>query len=296
MHRSSPESYQGSERWEMLRLLRRLCLTTSADLIGRLCADTAQHSTIVRDWFNNMTARLEARIQATGHRDGPEAMVMATLSDPDRCADHLSPSLEALCKAWKLKQAQRFEALLWNLLSQHFKRKMDELDGFAGGHGTHRLRAHRRLEQLARQLTKARIDARPYPSLAELAADLAIEVRRLGLEKQLPSTPSKILDYLYASEAATAVTEDPWDEALILDQITSPETWVQLQQCLERLPESAQAALSLAVGLTEAPVFLDDQSFAIHYGANREAMRKRALRAREALLRCLFETEAASEM
>jgi hypothetical protein len=283
------------ERWEMLRLVRRLCLAHKDDLLAALCpAGDGLVSTLDR-WFGALRQCLEGTIRATGNRDGREAMAMALLRDADGCGAAVAPSLAELCRAWRLDLESRVDSVLWNTLSQFLKRKMDELDGYAGGHGTHVLQARRRLERMAKDLTQRKAAASPpsrYGSLAELAADMALEVRRSNLTKQLPATPTKILEYLYESQAATAVTEDPWDETLMLGEICSPETWIQLEQCLALLPKDLHEAMSIALGLSDEPVFLNDDAYFRHYGVGREAMRKRAAKARNRLLACLCGDEA----
>jgi hypothetical protein len=176
-------------------------------------------------------------------------------------------------------------------MSQFFKRKMDELDGYGAGHGTHVLQARRRLDKLAKNLVERRANSTNgssrYPSLVELAADMAVEVRERGLEKQIPATPSKILEYLYESEAMSALTEDVWDDRLVLEEIASPEDLLLLEQCLQLLPEELSKAVLIKLGLSDDPVFIDEESFKQYYGVGREAMRKRVNYARKMLLDCL---------
>ncbi|MBK1646488.1 hypothetical protein CKO25_17920 [Thiocapsa imhoffii] len=288
----TPLVYQDMARWQMLRLLRRICLLHKAELLERLCGRQPDISEMLTTWFSNLTRHLESIIRSSGHRDGREAMAMALFRDAEGCAGAMSPSMGDICKAWHHGLENRIDSLLWNKLSQFFKRKMDELDGFAGGHGTHVLQARRRLEKMVRALRERRAAAsgstKAYRSLAELAADVAVEVRKGGLEKQLPATPSKILEYLYESEAAQAVIEDPWDDTLVLTEITSPETWIQLEQCIERLPPDWRIAVNVSLGLDEEPHFMNEAAFVQHYGVGREAMRKRASKARQQLLDCLL--------
>jgi hypothetical protein len=286
------------ERWEMLRLVRRLCLARKEDLLAALCPAGGDLVSTFDGWFGALRQCLEETIRASENRDGREAMAMALLLDADGCATALAPSLMELCRAWRLDVGSRVDAVLWNTLSQFFKRKMDELDGYAGGHGTHVLQARRRLERMAKDLTQRKAATTPpsrYHSLAELAADMAFEIRRSNLTKQLPATPTKILEYLYESEAATAVTEDPWDETLILGEICSPDTWIQLEQCLALLPKDLREAMTIALGLSNEPVFLNDDAYLRHYGVGREAMRKRAAKARNRLLACLCGDDADAE-
>ena len=249
---TSPIVYQGIERWEMLRLVRRLCLQGKDELLERLCGGNADPGETVEAWFSGIQRRLEDSIRATGARDGREAMTMGLFCDSASAVQALSASLPALCRAWARDTESKSESIFWNTLNQYFKRKMDELDGYGGGHGTHVLQARRRIDKMAKELVASKAK-RPkgrnsYASLAELAADLAIEVRKRHLEKQLPATPTKILEYLYEAEAATAVTEDPWDDKLILGDIVSYGTLIQLEQCIQLLPAELREALMTKFG------------------------------------------------
>jgi hypothetical protein len=102
--------------------------------------------------------------------------------------------LEPLCTAYRHNRDNRVEQLLWNVLSQHFKDKMDQLDGFGGGPGSHQLQVLRRIEQLSRELEKKR--GKPYADIAELAADLLLEIQSRSMSN-MPQTVATILEYLY---------------------------------------------------------------------------------------------------
>lgn len=294
---TSPIVYQGIERWEMLRLVRRLCLQGKDELLENLCGSTADPGETVEAWFHVIRRRLEESIRATGARDGREAMTMALFCDSASALQALSASLPALCRAWARDTESKTESVFWNTLNQYFKRKMDELDGYGGEHGTHVLQAKRRIDKMAKELVESRAAQRKgrnrYASLADLAADLAVEVRRRHLEKQLPATPTKILEYLYESEATAAVSEDPWDDKLILGEIVSSETLIQFEQCIEILPAELREALTAKFGASEEPVFLDDEAYKRHYGIGREAMRKRVFKAQRQLLACLLSGDIA---
>ena len=222
---------------------------------------------------------------------------MSLFCDSASALQALSASLPALCRAWARDTDSKIESIFWNTLNQYFKRKMDELDGYGGGHGTHILQARRRLDKMAKELVESTAGQpkgqNRYASLAALAADLAVEVRRRHLEKQLPATPTKILEYLYESEAAAAVSEDPWDDKLILGEIVSSETLIQLEQCIQLLSAELRDALTIKFGPSEEPVFLDDDAYKRHYGIGREAMRKRVFKAQRQLLACLLDDDLA---
>lgn len=287
--------YQGMiARRHLLAYLRRLCIVHHREgLLSRICAACASADSgialdrAVRVWGEGLQRKLESVIRGDPDERGKMARAaMGLLFDSAGQAQVIASVLEPLCAAYRHNRESRVEQLLWNVLSQHFKDKMDQLDGFGGGPGSHQLQALRRIEQLGRELEKRR--GKPYGDLPELAADLLVEIQTRSLSN-LPQTVATILEYLYASNAraAESLDDDTQRIELVAEFLATPDALIQLEQCLENLSSELRQALAIKFGLDDEPVFLREIDFKNHYGFGWETLRKRADHARRLLADCL---------
>lgn len=287
--------YQGMiARRHTLTFLRRLCVVHHREpLLSRICAVCASEDPsvaldqAVKVWSEGLQRELERVIRSDPDERGQLARAaMGLLFDSAGQAQVIASVLEPLCTAYHHNRESRVEQLLWNVLSQHFKDKMDQLDGFGGGPGSHQLQVLRRIEQLCRELEKRR--GKPYADFAELAADLLVEIQTRALSN-LPQTVATILEYLYASNAraAESLDDDTQRIELIAEFLATPEVLIQLEQCLEQLTSELRQALAIKFGLDSEPVFLRESDFKNHYGFGWETLRKRADHARRLLADCL---------
>ncbi|MEI2780096.1 MAG: hypothetical protein V9H25_02090 [Candidatus Competibacter sp.] len=287
--------YQGMiARRHTLTFLRRLCVVHHREaLLSRICAACAGEDPrvaldqAVKIWSEELQRKLESVIRGDPDERGQLARAaMGLLFDSAGQAQVIASVLEPLCTAYRHNRESRVEQLLWNVLSQHFKDKMDQLDGFGGGPGSHQLQVLRRIEQLCRELEKRR--GKPYADFAELAADLLVEIQTRALSN-LPQTVATILEYLYASNAraAESLDDDTQRIELIAEFLATPEVLIQLEQCLEQLTSELRQALAIKFGLDSEPVFLRESDFKNHYGFGWETLRKRADHARRLLADCL---------
>lgn len=287
--------YQGMiARRHTLTFLRRLCVVHHREaLLSQICAACAGEAPsvaldqAVKVWSEELQRKLESVIRGDPDERGQMARAaMGLLFDSAGQAQVIASVLEPLCAAYRHNRESRVEQLLWNVLSQHFKDKMDQLDGFGGGPGSHQLQVLRRIEQLCRELEKRR--GKPYADFAELAADLLVEIQTRALSN-LPQTVATLLEYLYASNAraAESLDDDTQRIELIAEFLATPEVLIQLEQCLEQLTSELRQALAIKFGLDSEPVFLRESDFKNHYGFGWETLRKRADHARRLLADCL---------
>jgi hypothetical protein len=287
--------YQGMiARRHTLAYLRRLCVVRHREaLLSRICAACADErpsvglAQTVKVWSEGLQWELELVIRGDPDERGQMARAaMGLLFDSAGQARVIEGILEPLCTAYRRNLESRVEQLLWNVLGQHFKDKMDQLDGFGGGPGSHQLQVLRRIEQLCRELEQRR--GKPYADLAELAADLLVEIQTRALSN-LPQTVATLLEYLYASNAraAESLDDDAQRIELIAEFLATPDVLIQLEQCLEQLSSELRQALAIKFGLDSEPVFLREIDFKNHYGFGWETLRKRADHARRLLADCL---------
>jgi len=289
MNEQSEFMYQGYKRGQYLGLLRRLCLERYRDeLLERLCKDginNEQCEIIVSEWIHILCTEIESQIRsdtATSIASG----AMTLLYDVPTQSKLLLSAAHELCDAYHGDDTTRLNGMLWTILSQHFKEKMDQLDAAGGGKGTHQLQVTRRIEQLIHHLQEQRGGA--FQSMPELANALQQEIQQQQLNN-MPTTLKKIMEYLYIIDSRYQVELD--DEAqhvdLIAMHIAQPELMLQLQQCLQQLTPEFSQALSIKFELGNEPVFLKETDFKTHYGYGKEALRKRAAKALAQLLDCL---------
>lgn len=289
--------YQGMiARRHILAYLRRLCVVHHREaLLSQICAIAAgagEHSGVpltqaVKVWGEGLQWELELVIRGDPDDRGQMARAaMGLLFDSAGQVQVIEGILEPLCTAYRHNRDNRVEQLLWNVLSQHFKDKMDQLDGFGGGPGSHQLQVLRRIEQLSRELEKKR--GKPYADIAELAADLLLEIQSRSMSN-MPRTVATILEYLYASNAraAESLDDDTRRIELIAEFLATPDLLIQLEQCLEKLLPELRQALAIKFGLDSEPVFLREMDFKNHYGFGWETLRKRADKARFLMSDCL---------
>ncbi len=294
--------YQGIvARRRLLAYLRRLCVVHHREaLLSRICVPCAGDSSsvalaqAVKAWGEGLQRELESVIRRDSDERGQIARAaIGLLFDSAGQAQVIASVLEPLCMAYRhhrerLTDERRVEQLLWNVLSQHFKDKMDQLDGFGGGPGSHQLQVLRRIEQLSRELEQRR--GKLYADLAELAADLLLEIQARAMSN-MPRTVVTILEYLYASNAraAESLDDDTQRIELIAEFLATPDVLIQLEQCLEQLSSELRQALAIKFGLEREPAFLREIDFKNHYGFGWETLRKRADQARRLLADCLRE-------
>jgi len=152
--------YQGYQRALMLKYLHRLCIQRHRDaLLEPACVDCGDDLSdeVGRDgaadvgaddglamqvaaWCGLIVDELELRIrQHTGVpadclREG-DAMVL--FHAETAMSKALARILDRLCEAFLTGRDRDCDALLWQVLSQHFKLVMDQMDG----DGAHRLTA-----------------------------------------------------------------------------------------------------------------------------------------------------------
>lgn len=287
--------YQGLSRRNLLSYLHRLCITHYRDdLLARLCtADpsgpmsaTAVSEAVVA-WNGVLQRELEIRIRRSqGDPSEPAKLALSLLFDIEGQARVLSAVAELLWSASRKQNLAQFDQLLWNVLSEHFKDKMDQLDSFGDGLGTHQLQVMRRLDRLRRTLEEQH---GPYADKAELAADLLLAIQHQRLSN-MPGTVRTIMEYLYLldSEYQVSLDDDTRHIPLVAEIIAEPAALIQLEQCLERLTEEGRQALSIKHGLGHEPTFLREQDFKQHYGFGWETLRKRAATAEQSLADCLL--------
>ncbi|NJN48333.1 MAG: hypothetical protein HC808_19730 [Candidatus Competibacteraceae bacterium] len=151
---------QAIARRTMLGLLRRLCMGQHRDtLLKAICVGSLPKplNQALAEWNQIVLQDMENLIrQDVGQYGQLVRQAMALLFDHEGQAQRIATILEPLRKAWQRNNSQRIEQLLWNVLSQHFKDKMDQLDGAGGGPGVHQLQVMRRLEPLSRELESQR--------------------------------------------------------------------------------------------------------------------------------------------
>jgi len=290
MSEQSEFLYQGYQRSQYLGLLRRLCLERYRDdLLDQLCGNRINNNqceTIVSDWIQLLCAELETRIRETTSGNTLASGAMALLYDVPEQSKLLLAAAHELCEAYHRDNNTRLNGILWTILSQHFKEKMDQLDAAGGGKGTHQLQVTRRIEQLIDNLQKQRGSA--FQSLPELACALQREIQQQQLNN-MPTTIVKIMEYLYIIDSRYQVEldDDTQHVDLIATHIANPELMLQLQQCLQQLSSELSEALSIKFDLGTEPVFLNETDFKTHYGYGKEALRKRAAKGLSQLLECL---------
>ncbi len=272
--------YQGLERKQMLEFLRRVCFVEKEALMEELCLPGGEPCGSIVPWVEAIRVDLRSRICQKDDSESREAKAMSLFRDAEELCSSVKPSLDALCAARSRHLESRAEGVLWNVLSQYLKRKMDEQEGAGRGRGTHVVKVRRRLEQLVRELKarKEKAGAR-YGSRAELAADLVFEIKQRG-SSNLPTTTKTVLKYLYEIEDGTPDGEGtiPIDNREVFRRIALPETLILIEQCLDRLSEELYQAVAGELGLANDPVFLNDESCKQYYGVGREALRKRRYR------------------
>jgi hypothetical protein len=281
-------------RRRLLAYLRRLCVVRHREaLLSQICVACVEErpsvtlAQTIKAWSEGLQWELELVIRGDPDERGQMARAaMGLLFDSVGQAQVIAGILEPLCTAYRHNRESRVEQLLWNVLSQHFKDKMDQLDGFGGGPGSHQLQVLRRIEQLGRDLEKRR--GKPYADLAELAADLLLEIQSRAMSN-MPQTVATILEYLYASNARAAETLDDDSQRieLIAEFLATPDVLIQLDQCLEKLSPELRQALAIKFGPDSEPAFLREIDFKNHYGFGWETLRKRADQARRLLADCL---------
>lgn len=300
--------YQGYQRALMLKYLHRLCIQrhrdallepacvacgdagrdTSAEVASDDAADVDADDGLgvqVAAWCALIVDGLELRIrQHTGVpadclREG-DAMVL--FHAEAAMSKALARILDRVCEAFLAGRDRDCDALLWQVLSQHFKLVMDQMDG----DGAHRLTARRRIDRMRKTQEKKR--GIPFASTAEAAAALCAVVVAEGIAN-LPVKPAKMEEYLLELEAdSMRVDEQDIDrDASILDALGTPELMIALQQCVERLPAALQQALAIKLQWDGEPVFLRTEHMQAHYGFGWETVRKRARAAEQQLRECL---------
>jgi len=287
--------YQGQSRRKVLSYLYRICTNPDHrdELLNSLSkADDGtsadSFAAIIANWCSTLQQQLELRILGNlESQAGTTRTALGLLFDLEGQTKAIAGIRQKLCDAHEVGNERQVNQLLWNVLSQHFKDKMDQLDSFGGGPGTHQLQVMRRLDRLRRELQDRR--GSPYSDRAELAADLQLEIRRTS-QSNMPGTVQTILEYLYLldQDYQMAIDDDAEHTELLSDILgDDPLTMIQFQQCLDQLPEFLYQALSIQYELNDEPVFLREQDFKQHYGFGRETLRKRTARAERALAGCL---------
>lgn len=280
--------YQGRSRKAALGYLHRLCIVQHRDaLLEPLCAisDDTTIETIVATWNQILQQDLESVIRANQTGQGELARaVLGLLFDHEGQAHVIQTVANAIREAYQAHKTQVVDALLWNVLSQHFKNKMDQLDGFGGGLGSHQLSVMNRLDRLRRELESQQ----RYHDMAELTAALVAEIKAHKLSN-MPTTEAKVLEYLYVMDARyqASLDDDSQHVELISDLIAQPDTLIQLEQCWNRLTERMQQAIDIKLELSPQPAFLREQDFKQHFGFGWESLRKRASQALSALIDCI---------
>jgi len=290
MNQQSEHMYQGYQRSKYLGLLRRLCLERYRDdLLQQLCSsgiNKGQCEAVVTQWIQILCAEIETQIRNSDTTNNIASGAMTLLYDIPGQSQLLLNAAHDLCDAYHGENNTRLNGILWTILSQHFKEKMDQLDAAGGGKGTHQLQVTRRIEQLIHHLQEQRGSA--FQTMPELASALHQEIQQQKLNN-MPTTISKIMEYLYAIDARFQVELD--DDAqhvdLIATHIAHPELMLQLQQCLQQLKPELSQALNIKFELGSEPVFLKEADFKAHYGFGKEALRKRASKGLTQLLECL---------
>ena len=285
--------YQGYQRALMLKYLHRLCIQRHRDaLLESACvacddenADDDRLGAQVAGWCMSIVAELEQMIRQ--HSGVPadclrEGDAMVLFHAEAAMSKALARILDRVCEAFLAGRDRDCDALLWQVLSQHFKVVMDQMDG----DGVHRLAARRRIDQLRKALEKKR--GTPFASIAEAAAALCAEVVAEGIAN-LPVKPAKMEEYLLELEADNMrVDEEDIDRDTSIGGVMGdPELLISLQQCLERLPAVLQQALAIKLQWDGEPVFLRTEHMQAHYGFGWETVRKRARAAEQQLRECL---------
>jgi len=290
--------YQGYQRHLMLKYLHRLCIQRHRDaLLDPACAgcaaDAAPLDAQVATWCGLIVAELDGVIRdAIARAPGNpgdyqrEGDAMALFYHEAGMVQVLAGMLEPLCAALRAGREGDCDAMLWRVLSQHFKRVMDQLDGLAGESGTHRLKTRRRIDRLRKELEAAR--GEPFASVAEAVAALCDAIAARGLST-LPAKASTVEDYLLELQAdSQQVGEEDIDrDPLLLDLVATPDLLLLLEQCVGQLSPELREAVAIKQQWDGEPVFMRSEHMAAHYGFGWETVRKRSRAALQQLRDCL---------
>lgn len=294
--------YQGLPRRSLLSYLHRLCILHYRDeLLDRLysadspgpISEMAVSEAVVA-WNRMLQRELETLIRRSkGEHNEQAKQGLSLLFDTEGQTRAILGIVEQLGSAHRKHNLSQCDQLLWNVLSQHFKDKMDQLDSFGGGPGTHQLQVMRRLDKLRRTLEERK---GAYSDPAELAADLLLEIQNKQISN-MPETVRTILEYLYLldSQYQDSLDDDTKQIDLVAGFLVEPAALIQLEQCLERLTEERRQALDIKHRLSDEPVFLREQDFKQHYGFGWETLRKRAAEAEKSLADCMLGTFEGNE-
>lgn len=290
--------YQGYQRSRMLKYLHRLCIQRYRDaLLEPACAACSSAAIALDDdpedclggrvkgWCAEILAELERVIRQTagmpadGQREGN---AMALFAADGAMTKALSRVLDQVCDAFRAGRERDCDAVLWRVLSQHFKVVMDQMEG----DGAHRVGVRRRVDMLRKALEKQRGAA--FASIPEAAVALCAQVVAEG-RANMPVKPAKMEEYLLELEADNMPLDevDIDRDASLLDAVATPEQLTSLQQCVERLPDELQQALAIKLRWDGEPAFLRTEHMRAHYGFGWETVRKRARAAEQLLRECL---------
>lgn len=298
--------YQGFRRREMLNYLHRLCVREHLDdLLDSVCGpcetgvardqQRLDHlETAVGEWCRLIIDELNGIIVHAIRQDPDkppdhqrQSQAMGLFHNPSGMARAIEKVVDRVCPAFEMNgRDAECEGLLWNVLKQHFKATMDQLDGYGGGAGTHRLKTMRRIDALRKELEEA--NGGPFSSLAEAAGIIHQEI----VDKAIPNMPIKVetvLDYLneVAVGQARSIEEvTDWERDEVY-RFLPPDTLILLQECFDRLPRDLRQAISIKLRWEGEPAFLRDEHMKGHYGFGWETVRKRARSASGLLRDCL---------
>lgn len=291
--------YQGYQRREMLGFLHRLCIQRHRDaLLDPACTPcgdgdcAGELGARVTDWCGLIIAELNQVILEIKRRDPGypvddrfESRAQILFSDQPGMTAVITKVIDQICADLMAGDDKRCDAVLWQVLGQHFKTVMDQYDGL-GDAGTHRQKTRRRIDRLRKDLEARRGAAFVSPPEAAAAIITEIGARRLS---NMPSKQATVEDYLYelaADDYMVGVDEIDLDPT-VQDTVIDPELLVSMQACIDQLPPELREAIAIKQQWDGEPVFLRREHIAAHYGFGWETVRKRARMALEQLRECL---------
>jgi len=252
----------------------------------------------VETWINRHVGRdLEQRILGAlrgtagsqSGTDSPWSQVLRLFHSPQRMAQQLERSREAICTAWTSGDDDRARAVLWTALSHYFYEAKFEIDGPTG---QHRLRNWARIRHLMQQVTRDWEQQavglsgpermwmlRRLEDPAQLAAAILAESKRPNARYRLDDVSSVegVLAYLYAFLPHLNIGDMENDPALAAqlpsDLQETIDYYIDDQNSPAGLTPDERAALILEYREGIPPT--SDRVFRETYGHTRQTHRNR---------------------